>query len=189
MKPPIPLFNAFTIKYNGRSDRILTDLYITVAYDPAKPPTPAPSSIKTIALWDTGATRSVITKDTANSLGLIPVGNAMVSHAGGTSQANTYMVNFILPNNVGVAGVLVSECLNIIANNAGAIIGMDIITKGDFSITNVGGLTWMSYRFPSIGQIDYVNDANKLKSSGIGRNDPCPCGSGKKYKKCCGKNI
>lgn len=23
----------------------------------------------------------------------------------------------------------------------------------------------------------------------IGRNDSCPCGSGKKYKKCCGKNI
>lgn len=22
----------------------------------------------------------------------------------------------------------------------------------------------------------------------IGRNDPCPCGSGKKYKKCCGKD-
>ena len=22
----------------------------------------------------------------------------------------------------------------------------------------------------------------------IGRNDPCPCGSGKKYKDCCGKN-
>ncbi|MGC2872863.1 SEC-C metal-binding domain-containing protein [Ihubacter sp. rT4E-8] len=22
-----------------------------------------------------------------------------------------------------------------------------------------------------------------------GRNDPCPCGSGKKYKKCCGKNA
>jgi preprotein translocase subunit SecA len=21
-----------------------------------------------------------------------------------------------------------------------------------------------------------------------GRNDPCPCGSGKKYKKCCGRN-
>nr|WP_225218356.1 SEC-C metal-binding domain-containing protein [Planococcus wigleyi] len=20
----------------------------------------------------------------------------------------------------------------------------------------------------------------------VGRNDPCPCGSGKKYKKCCG---
>jgi len=23
----------------------------------------------------------------------------------------------------------------------------------------------------------------------IGRNDPCPCGSGKKYKKCCGLNL
>jgi len=22
----------------------------------------------------------------------------------------------------------------------------------------------------------------------VGRNDPCPCGSGKKYKKCCGKD-
>jgi tetratricopeptide (TPR) repeat protein len=23
----------------------------------------------------------------------------------------------------------------------------------------------------------------------VGRNDPCPCGSGKKYKKCCGQNV
>ena len=23
----------------------------------------------------------------------------------------------------------------------------------------------------------------------IGRNEPCPCGSGKKYKNCCGKNA
>lgn len=27
------------------------------------------------------------------------------------------------------------------------------------------------------------------KAKKIGRNDPCPCGSGKKYKKCCGKNA
>ena len=26
------------------------------------------------------------------------------------------------------------------------------------------------------------------KGSKVGRNDPCPCGSGKKYKKCCGRN-
>ena len=26
------------------------------------------------------------------------------------------------------------------------------------------------------------------KSSKVGRNDPCPCGSGQKYKKCCGRN-
>ena len=23
----------------------------------------------------------------------------------------------------------------------------------------------------------------------VGRNDPCPCGSGKKYKNCCGKGM
>ena len=27
----------------------------------------------------------------------------------------------------------------------------------------------------------------QAKSSKVGRNDPCPCGSGKKYKQCCGK--
>jgi uncharacterized protein len=27
-----------------------------------------------------------------------------------------------------------------------------------------------------------------IKSKEPGRNDPCPCGSGKKYKKCCGAN-
>jgi Predicted metal-binding protein related to the C-terminal domain of SecA len=26
-----------------------------------------------------------------------------------------------------------------------------------------------------------------VKAPKVGRNDPCPCGSGKKYKKCCGK--
>ena len=28
-----------------------------------------------------------------------------------------------------------------------------------------------------------------VKGPKIGRNDPCPCGSGKKHKKCCGKNA
>ncbi|NSW92407.1 MAG: SEC-C domain-containing protein [Firmicutes bacterium] len=27
-----------------------------------------------------------------------------------------------------------------------------------------------------------------IKVEKTGRNDPCPCGSGKKYKKCCGKS-
>ena len=30
-------------------------------------------------------------------------------------------------------------------------------------------------------------EANMAHSDKIGRNDPCPCGSGKKYKNCCGK--
>jgi preprotein translocase subunit SecA len=29
----------------------------------------------------------------------------------------------------------------------------------------------------------------KREGKKVGRNDPCPCGSGKKYKKCCGRNL
>ncbi len=33
----------------------------------------------------------------------------------------------------------------------------------------------------------YMSSKTVVKGPKIGRNDPCPCGSGKKYKKCCGK--
>ena len=33
------------------------------------------------------------------------------------------------------------------------------------------------------------NSTTVVKGKKIGRNDPCPCGSGKKYKKCCGRNA
>ena len=29
--------------------------------------------------------------------------------------------------------------------------------------------------------------STRINENRVGRNDPCPCGSGKKYKKCCGK--
>jgi uncharacterized protein YecA (UPF0149 family) len=32
-----------------------------------------------------------------------------------------------------------------------------------------------------------VSKTVKRDEKKVGRNDPCPCGSGKKYKKCCGK--
>ena len=36
-----------------------------------------------------------------------------------------------------------------------------------------------------------VNENRTVVNEGpkVGRNDPCPCGSGKKYKNCCGKNA
>ena len=30
--------------------------------------------------------------------------------------------------------------------------------------------------------------SKQASSTKVGRNDPCPCGSGKKYKKCCANN-
>ena len=38
-----------------------------------------------------------------------------------------------------------------------------------------------------LSQYDLANDL-LLKPQKPGRNDPCPCGSGKKYKKCCGRS-
>ena len=32
------------------------------------------------------------------------------------------------------------------------------------------------------------NKENEVVEKKIARNDPCPCGSGKKYKQCCGKS-
>lgn len=50
--------------------------------------------------------------------------------------------------------------------------------------------------FSEDDEADYDDDGNwippepveQLKSDKVGRNDPCPCGSGKKHKKCCGKD-
>jgi HEAT repeat protein len=50
-------------------------------------------------------------------------------------------------------------------------------------------LGWDAPRFPGLGQDDDERDerSGRIIHTGprIGRNDPCPCGSGKKYKKCC----
>ena len=36
---------------------------------------------------------------------------------------------------------------------------------------------------------DFRRSGTVVKGKKIGRNDPCPCGSGKKYKHCCGRNA
>ena len=44
---------------------------------------------------------------------------------------------------------------------------------------------------PTETSADGTDSVNKTirKGKKIGRNDPCPCGSGKKYKKCCGRDL
>ena len=39
----------------------------------------------------------------------------------------------------------------------------------------------------NLGMESELNSNNDCSSIKVGRNEPCPCGSGKKYKKCCGK--
>jgi len=42
-------------------------------------------------------------------------------------------------------------------------------------------------RIPQDLKSSLITETEKAKQSKPGRNDPCPCGSGKKYKKCCGR--
>ena len=180
-----PNFQALTVKSNGLAAQIITELAVTPAYDPNLAPEPLPKKSQTKALWDTGASKSVISQTIAADLNLVPVGATNVTHAIGSSVSPTHLVHFELPNMVRMMGVLVTEFPG--TQQFGAIIGMDVIRFGDFSITNVDGRTWMSFRTPSTVAIDYVSDHNKAVFAGTGRNAPCPCGSGKKYKKCHGQ--
>ena len=184
---PRPPFQALTLKGkgNGRLDRIITDIEVTPGFDPSKPPNPLPARISTKALWDTGASKSVVSTALVASLGLTPVSTTEVHHGDGVSTRDTYLVNFYLPNSVGIAGVLATD-FPASHDNFNVLVGMDVICLGDFSITNVSGATWMSFRTPSRVAIDYVVEADKILFAGAGRNAPCPCGSGKKFKKCHG---
>lgn len=46
----------------------------------------------------------------------------------------------------------------------------------------------LSESFRKAEQKSHNREKMRKKSEKPGRNDACPCGSGKKYKKCCGKN-
>jgi SEC-C motif-containing protein len=41
-------------------------------------------------------------------------------------------------------------------------------------------------RWVYTGQVDEPGRTFRRETPKVGRNDPCPCGSGRKYKKCCG---
>ena len=47
---------------------------------------------------------------------------------------------------------------------------------------------WAKANQKKIREQEYGPVKPVVKAKEPGRNDPCPCGSGKKYKKCCGAN-
>lgn len=148
---------AFTLK----SDRILNMLTSQVSISSKlKMNNIVISDRKWNGLWDTGASRSSIDKRVAEAMELIPIGKSSISTANGVVAVNTYLIDITLPNNVTIQNVIVSGA------NLGDIdllIGMDIIGLGDFAITNTNKSTTFSFRIPSIQEIDYVKDADKLK--------------------------
>lgn len=187
--------SSFTLNSDGLLRALITPCWISQGFDPANP-SDRPIVKEYNAIWDTGATGSVISERVINELGLKPIGIQQVHTASseGAIVVNEYMINVMLPNNVGFAYIHVTEGK---LNGFDMLIGMDIITRGDFAVTHRDGKTKFSFQMPSTHDIDFLSELkeeqNKIahtpitKSSAPPRNAPCPCGSGKKYKHCCGK--
>lgn len=134
---------------------------------------------------------SVILASVARGLGLIPSGRHAVTGVHGAKECASYVVNIVIPPNVGVSGVQVVETDAL--QGCQALIGMDIIQHGDLAVTASGNQTWVSFRIPHGPPVDYVADIERSNARGLGRNAPCWCGakhpSGRqlKFKECHGK--
>lgn len=179
--------HSFTIKSTGGLLKSLT-----CQIEIFQPGTPI--STRIAAIWDTGASSTVITEDVVRNLGLVPTGMVQNHTAGGTINSNTYLVSIGLPNKVKINGVSVSSVPRLSGGKIDALIGMDIITMGDFSITNYQGHTCMTFRIPSLHEIDYTSNPNLILKPmpfiappKIQKNSLCTCGSGRKFKNCCGQ--
>lgn len=115
------------------------------------------------ALWDTGATSSMISQNVVDTCGLIPISFTDVQHAQGTTKGvPVFIVNIELPNRVEFSGVRVALCqLPVKPQTIDVLIGMDIINQGDFAVTNPNGKTKFSFRLPSSADIDFVKEVRQ----------------------------
>ncbi len=187
-------FNAFTNKANGIANVLFSEVIIC----PNKNIHPDSQEKKCLVIWDTGATNCAISSTLTKDCNLVSTGKAQTNTANGLRDCDTFIIDLLLPNNVKIPNVQVTECE--LDPAVGMLIGMDIISLSDFSVTNVDGQTSFSFRIPSCERIDYVTEANKIKEKiiyeeerklsaqiKIHGNEKCSCGSGRKYRYCCGK--
>ena len=173
---------SFTATYSG----IMRSLHTSVKVESVINPT---EKIEIRALWDTGAGSSLIRPEVASKLDLKPISKTLISTPSDKDvPSNVYLINIYLPNGAKIVNVKVCEGT---PNSCDMLIGMDVISLGDFAITNLDKNTMFSFRMPSMTKIDFVKHSYiepiRNEKGKIGRNALCPCGSGKKYKACCGK--
>lgn len=117
---------------------------------------------KYVAIWDTGASMTAVSPTVARELDLKAISAVTVHYGNESADSPVYKVDIMLPNQVGLADVNVSEAKNI--QGADILIGMDIITTGDFAVTNARGQTCFSFRFPpAIEHIDYAVEAGIVR--------------------------
>src|SRR3989344_6672013 len=126
--------HAFTSRYNGRVRVLSNKVGVCLPVTTEEARTQKVEVKEYLAIWDTGATHSAITKKVVDDLRLKPTGARETRHAGGKSSNNTYLVNIALPNKVMVPHVRVTEVQLIPDDNVSddkqpqLLIGMDIIS-------------------------------------------------------------
>ena len=161
-KPPAWL-GFTTTSLGGLLGVLKNQCAISQAFDPVIGGTPQPAGIQPVqfdAIWDTGATNSCITQAVIDACGLLPIGMAQVTGVGGTTEEEVFLVNVYLPNHVAFSGLRVTRGKFV---GADILIGMDIISNGDFAVTNYQGVTKFSFRVPSQRHIDYVQEHEQAK--------------------------
>lgn len=146
---------AFTVRHGGRVGVLKTEVGIFLPISREEMERATPQVHSCVAVWDTGANGTVITKQIAEELGLKPIGITEVYHAQGKGLTSEYLVNVALPSGVIIPGVRVTE--GVLAG-CDVLIGMDIIVMGDFAVTNANshGGTTLSFCIPSVAEIDFV---------------------------------
>lgn len=149
-------YSAFTARETVKASQLKSQ--ITILGNQGK--------VDTIGLWDTGASASCISIDVAKQLALIPTGRQRILTPGGVSDVNTYMIDVILPNNVRINNVVVSDS-QIGNQGIGMLIGMDIIGMGSFAVTTTKGKTTFSFVIPAIKEIDFVPVACSLSGTKV----------------------
>ena len=144
---------SFVAYRKGITNVLATKVRIGEAFNP-QPSIPPPLLIEYTAIWDTGATHTVITQKVVDECELKPIGMAKVHTANGERNCHVYLVSIHLPNDVGITSLRVTE--GVLSGDAEVLVGMDIINLGDFAITNKDGKTTFSFRIPSMTVIDFV---------------------------------
>jgi hypothetical protein len=131
---------SLTYNYVKLQRRIVTPVYL---YGVSAP---TPKDTVTNALWDTGATISAITPHIQQELGLVPVDTKHVRGVTGTQKVPIVMLTLELPNDLLKQNIKVAVCN--FSNDLGLIIGMDIITLGDFALLHGNNRTEFSFTVP-----------------------------------------
>lgn len=177
---------AFTQSFSAISLILTTPVLIYKAFNPKKVKELPPHK-QYRAVWDTGATHCAISKKVIDVLLLQPSSVTNVQSIDGYFEKSVYLINIMLPNEFGIPFIEATEAKFHEEEKEDIIIGMDVIRRGDFVVTNKNNKTVFSFRTPSVECIDFVKQIEKIKYSGTRPNAPCPCNSGKRFKDCHGK--